>query len=65
MAKYVKHLSNDELLERMAEDLVQMHFETGIDLGYWETGFELVSRFYHTGVEVTIGDKKHNVRGGC
>jgi hypothetical protein len=59
MAKYVKHLSNEELLERMAEDLVQMHFETGIDLAYWETGFELVSRFYHTGIEATVGEKKN------
>ena len=59
MAKYVKHLSNEELMERMAEDLVQMHFETGIDLGYWETGLELVSRFYNTGIEVTIGEKKN------
>lgn len=58
MAKYVKHLTNDELLERMAEDLKQMHNETAIDLGYWETAFEVVSRFYKTGIEVGIGEKR-------
>ena len=46
MQKYVKHLSNDELLERMADDLVQMHNDTGIDIGYWETAKEIVERFY-------------------
>ena len=59
MAKYVKHLSNEELLERMADDLVQMHFETGIDLAYWETGMELVERFYHVRAEVIVGEKKN------
>ena len=59
MGKYVKHLSNEELLERMADDLVQMHFETGIDLAYWETGLELVERFYHTKAEVIVGEKKN------
>jgi hypothetical protein len=59
MSKYVKHLSNEELMERMAEDLVNMHNETGIDLAYWETGLELVERFYHVRAEVTVGEKKN------
>lgn len=59
MAKYVKHLTNDQLLERMAEDLMQMHIDTAIDLGYWETALEVVSRFYKVGIEVAIGDKKN------
>jgi hypothetical protein len=59
MAKYVKHLTNDELLERLAEDMMQMHLDTGIDLGYWETGLEAVSRFYNIGIQVRIGDKKN------
>lgn len=58
MAKYVKHLSNDELLERLAGELKQMHIDTGIDLGYWETGLEVVSRFYKVGIEVGIGEKR-------
>ena len=55
--KYVKHLNNEELLERLAEDLAQMHLEGGIDLGYWETAFEAVSRYYHTAIGVEINGK--------
>lgn len=58
MSKYVKHLNNDELLQRMAEDLVSMHEQTAIDLGYWETALEVVERFYNVFVDVTIGGKK-------
>ena len=58
MSKYVKHLSNDELLERMAEDLVLMHNDTGIDLGYWETAKEVVERFYWVTTEVIVHDKR-------
>ncbi len=58
MSKYVKHLTNDELLERMADDLVQTHLEEGIDLGYWETALEVVERFYYTNVKVSIISKK-------
>jgi len=58
MRKYVKHLNNNELLERMAEDLVSMHEQTGIDLGYWETALEVVERFYNVFVDVTVGGKK-------
>lgn len=57
MNKYVKHLSDDELMERMADELVQMHNDTGIDLGYWETALEVVERFYITTVEVKIIEK--------
>jgi hypothetical protein len=56
--KYVKKLNNDELLERLAEDLATMHLEGGIDLGYWETGLEIVGRFYYTSVSVTLNGKK-------
>lgn len=58
MSKYVKHLNNDELLQRMAEDLVSMHEQTAIDLGYWETALEVVERFYNVFVDVTISGKK-------
>lgn len=58
MAKYVKHLSNNELLERMADDLVEAHNGTYIDLATWETAREIVERFYEVDVIVAIGDKK-------
>jgi hypothetical protein len=58
MRKYVKHLDNNELLERMAEDLVLMHDQTGIDLGYWETALEVVERFYNVSVYVSINGKR-------
>lgn len=59
MSKYVKHMSNDELLEKMAEDLVQMHRDTGIDLGYWETAKEVVERFYWVTTEVVVRDRRN------
>ena len=61
--KYVKHLTNDELLERLADELVASHNETAIDLGYWETARELVERFYKVDVKVTIGNKMENPNG--
>lgn len=44
--KFLIHMSNDELLEKIAEELVQMHVQTGIDLNHWPTALELVRRFY-------------------
>ena len=58
MRKYVKHLNNIELMERLAEELVDMHHETAIDLGYWETALEVVERFYDTEIKVRIIDKR-------
>lgn len=58
MTKYVKHLTNDELLQRLADELVRTHQETGIDLGYWETAREVVERFYNVKVKLTITKKK-------
>jgi hypothetical protein len=58
MGKYVKRLNNDELLERMADDLAEMHKDTAIDLAYWETAMEVVERFYSLSATVTVGKKK-------
>jgi preprotein translocase subunit SecB len=58
MPKYVKHLTLEELAERLADELVATHNETAIDLGYWETARELVERFYEVSVKVTISNKK-------
>jgi preprotein translocase subunit SecB len=56
--KYVKHLTLEELAERLADELVDTHNDTGIDLGYWETALELVERFYEVDVKVTIKNKR-------
>lgn len=56
--KYVKHLTLEELAERLADELVDTHNDTGIDLGYWETALELVERFYKVEVKVTIKNKR-------
>jgi hypothetical protein len=61
--KYVKQLNNDELLERLADDLATMHLEGGIDLGYWETAFEVVSRYYRTSIKADINGKKEQTHG--
>jgi len=58
MSKYVKHLTLEELSERLAEELVDCHKATAIDLGYWETARELVERYYEVKVDVTVGNKK-------
>jgi len=58
--KYVKHLTLEELAERLAEELVATHNDTGIDLGYWETALELVERFYELEVKVIIKNKRSN-----
>ena len=56
--KYVKHLTLEELAERLADELVDTHNDTGIDLGYWETALELVERFYKVDVKITIKGKR-------
>lgn len=58
MSKYVKHLTLDELAERLADELVETHNATAIDLAYWETARELVERFYEVNVEVVVAGKK-------
>ena len=60
MSKYVKHLTTEELLERMADELVATHNDTGIDLGYWETAREVVERFYDVQVQLVIKKKGEN-----
>ncbi len=59
MEKYVKHLTDRQLMERLADDLVEMHRGTYIDLATWETGRELVERYYQVVVDVKIYDKNN------
>jgi len=58
MSKYVKHLTKTELMERLADELVEMHELTAIDLAYWETARELVERFYDVQITLTITEKE-------
>lgn len=58
MSKYVKHLTNDELLKRLADELAELHKGTYIDLATWETARELVERFYRVEVKVSIRKRK-------
>jgi Tat protein secretion system quality control protein TatD with DNase activity len=51
-------LYESELLEKIADDLVEMHNATGIELQSWENALELVELFYNTYHTVTIGKKK-------
>lgn len=57
---YVKHLSLEQLAERLAGELVATHNDTGINLGYWETARELVERFYDVQVTLSITKKETN-----
>jgi hypothetical protein len=50
-------MTSDELLEKIAEDLVTMHLDTGIDLAYWDTALEIVGRLYYTSIGVSINGK--------
>jgi len=51
-------LYESELLEKLADDLVDMHIATAIELESWENALELVELFYNTYHTVTIGKKK-------
>lgn len=51
-------LYESELLEQLADDLVEMHNATGIELQYWDTALKFVELFYNTYPQVTIGKKK-------
>ena len=57
MSKSSYH-SESALLRMIADDLVNMHNETGIDLAYWSTGLEIVRRFYDVQVNVQVGEKR-------
>ena len=51
-------LYETELLEQLADDLVEMHNATGIELQYWDTALKFVEQFYNVYPQVTIGKKK-------
>jgi len=47
-----------KLLEQLADDLVDMHISTGIELEHWDTARQFVEHFYEVWLNVTIGNKK-------
>lgn len=51
-------LYESDLLEKLADDLVDLHKVGGIELESWENALELVEYFYNTYHTVTIGKKK-------
>jgi Tat protein secretion system quality control protein TatD with DNase activity len=51
-------LYESELIEQLADDLVEMHNATGIELQYWDTALKFVEQFYNVYPQVTIGKKK-------
>ena len=51
-------LYESDLLEQLADDLVEMHNATGIELQYWDTALKFVEHFYNVYPQVTIGKKK-------
>jgi hypothetical protein len=57
--KYVKHLNKNELLERMATELVDMHINGYIDLLHWETALEIAERFYFVEAKIDFTKKEN------
>lgn len=57
--KYVKHLNKTELLERMADELVDMHIGGYIDLLHWQTALEIAERFYFVDAKIDFTKKEN------
>lgn len=49
----------DHVAKRLADDLVEMHNATAIELEYWETARLLVEQFYDVKTVIMIGAKKN------
>jgi len=47
-----------KLLEKLADDLVEMHEATGIELENWDNALRLVEVFYNVYPRIFIGAKK-------
>ena len=48
----------EHITKRLADDLVEMHNATAIELEYWETARLLVEQYYDVHTKVMIGAKK-------
>ena len=51
--------SYDRISKALADDLVQMHKDTAIELEYWENARLFVEKFYDVKTVVMIGAKKN------
>lgn len=51
--------SIDRISKALADDLVQMHKDTAIELEYWENARMFVEKFYDVKTSVTIGAEKN------
>ena len=51
----------ERLIEKVVDDLVQMHNDTAIELEYWEPARMLVEKYYKVSTTVKIGRKLTDV----
>jgi hypothetical protein len=52
--------SFDRITKALADDLVQMHKDTAIELEYWENARLFVEKFYDVTTVIMIGAKKND-----
>ena len=50
--------NKEHITARLADELVEMHNATAIELEYWETARLLVEQYYNVYTKVMVGDKK-------
>ena len=54
------YITLEILARRVADDLVDMHNSTGIELESWSNAKRLVELFYYVDSKVVIGGKREN-----
>jgi len=50
--------NKEHIVARLADELVEMHNATAIELEYWETARLLVEQYYNVRTVIVIGAKK-------
>ncbi len=50
--------NKEHIVARLADELVEMHNATAIELEYWETARLLVEQYYNVKTVIVIGAKK-------
>lgn len=56
----IDYIALEILARRVADDLVEMHKATGIELESWDNAKRLVNLFYYVDSKVVVGDKREN-----
>jgi len=51
------HRDFKSVAERLADDLVELHNDTGIELEYWENARLFVEHYYKVSSKVIVGRK--------